>query len=209
MTETEQIRNKHQDANQNGEDPQVDLKQSDAAPNDGGASEDVPKEDFDAVVAEREGYLEQLLRERADFANFRRRVDKERLEARQLASRDILFQLLPVMDDFNRAMAAVPEDQAESGWVSGTAMVGKKLAHILERAGVTPIEALGQRFDPAVHEAVSSEPGTSGTFVVEVYQDGYKLGQSLLRPAMVKTGDPPGDAEAEPEATRENDTRAE
>jgi molecular chaperone GrpE len=95
------------------------------------------------------------------------------------------------MDDFNRAMAAVPEDQSASGWVSGTTMVGKKLASVLERAGVKPLEALGKRFDPAVHEAVASEPGSSGDYVAEVYQDGYMQGQSLLRPAMVKTGDAP------------------
>lgn len=154
-------------------------------------NEETPPGDYDTVMAERDGYLDQLLRERADFANFRRRVDQERILARQLASRDILVQLLPVMDDFNRAMAAVPEDQAESGWVSGTTMVGKKLASVLERAGVTPLDAVGQRFDPAVHEAVASEPGTSGEYVAEVYQDGYVQGQSLLRPAMVKTGDAP------------------
>ncbi|HEV2106857.1 MAG TPA: nucleotide exchange factor GrpE [Thermomicrobiales bacterium] len=141
------------------------------------------------LAAERDRYLDQLQRERADFANFRRRVDQERALARQLASRDILAQLLPVMDDFNRALAAVPPEFADSGWVSGTAMVGKKLLGVLERFGVEPIDALGQRFDPAVHEAVATEPGTSGDYVVEVYQDGYQLGTALLRPAMVKTGD--------------------
>lgn len=141
------------------------------------------------LAAERDRYLDQLQRERADFANFRRRVDQERALARQWASRDILAQLLPVMDDFNRALAAVPPEHADSGWVSGTAMVGKKLLGVLERFGVKPIDALGQRFDPAVHEAVATEPGTSGDYVVEVYQDGYQLGTTLLRPAMVKTGD--------------------
>lgn len=170
--------------------------------------DETPDHDYDAVVAERDGYLDQLLRERADFANFRRRVDQERTLARQMASRDILVQLLPVMDDFNRAMAAVPEEQASSGWVSGTAMVGKKLANVLERAGVTPVEALGQRFDPAFHEAVASEPGTSGDHVVEVYQEGYKLGQSLLRPAMVKTGDAPDGATDESEVSGGNDESA-
>ncbi|MGI8643068.1 MAG: nucleotide exchange factor GrpE [Thermomicrobiales bacterium] len=165
--------------------------------------------DYDAVVAERDGYLDQLLRERADFANFRRRVDQERILARQLASRDILVQLLPVMDDFNRAMAAVPEDQASTGWVSGTAMVGKKLTNLLERAGVTPVEALGQRFDPAEHEAVASEPGTPGEYVAEVYQEGYLLGSTLLRPAMVKTGDVPADGATGSGSADENDESAE
>lgn len=143
----------------------------------------------ETIVAERDRYLDQLQRERADFANFRRRVDQERALARQLASRDILAQLLPVMDDFDRALGSVPPEHADSGWVTGTAMVGKKLAGILERSGVERLESLGQRFDPSMHEAVATEPGSSGEYIVEVYQEGYRLGQSLLRPAMVKTGD--------------------
>lgn len=186
------------DTEQKPKDKQDERLEPDAQKEDGRtpehlvSSEDGTSDhDYDAVVTERDGYLDQLMRERADFANFRRRVDQERILARQLASRDILVQLLPVMDDFNRAMAAVPKDQAASGWVSGTAMVGKKLANVLERSGVKPLDALGQRFDPAVHEAVASEPDSSGEYVAEVYQDGYMQGQSLLRPAMVKTGDAP------------------
>ncbi len=187
MTDTKQQKQK-QDPSREAE---LDQQTVDQNGDDNDAEEAAADHDYATVVAERDGYLDQLLRERADFANFRRRVDQERISARQLASRDILVQLLPVMDDFNRAMAAVPNDQAASGWVSGTAMVGKKLASLLERAGVTALDAIGQRFDPAVHEAVASEPGTSGEYVAEVYQDGYMQGQSLLRPAMVKTGDAP------------------
>ena len=84
---------------------------------------------------------------------------------RQLANRDLLLHVLDVMDDFGRALAAVPEEQRESGWVSGTAMIEKKLYGVLERAGVRPIEALGQPFDPALHEAVASDPGSDGSTV--------------------------------------------
>jgi len=144
-----------------------------------------------ALRTERDGLIDQLQRERADFANFRRRVDGERALARQHASRDILLRVLPVLDDFDRAMAAVPADQPETGWISGTRMVGKKLASVLEAAGVTPVPALGERFDPALHEAVATEPGSAADHVVEVYQGGYRLAGNLLRPAMVKTGDAP------------------
>ncbi len=147
--------------------------------------------EVEAVIAERDSYLDQLQRTLAEFANFRRRTEQERAAARQLASRDLLLQMLPVLDDFERAMASVPEEQRETGWVAGTAMIGKKLGGILERAGAKPIEALGQPFDPALHEAVATDPGSSGEVVVEVYQTGYKLGDGLLRPAMVKTGDRP------------------
>jgi len=148
-------------------------------------------DDLATVTAERDSYLDQLQRTLAEFANFRRRTEQERAVARQLASRDVLLQILPVLDDFERAMASVPEEHRETGWVSGTAMIGKKLAGILERAGAKPIEALDQPFDPALHEAVATDPGSSGEVVVEVYQTGYKLGDGLLRPAMVKTGSGP------------------
>ena len=141
-----------------------------------------------SLIAERDGYLEQLQRTAADFANFRRRTEQERAVIRQLANRDLLLHVLDVMDDFGRALAAVPEEQRESGWVSGTAMIEKKLHGVLERAGVRPIEALGQPFDPALHEAVASDPDGDGSTVVEVYRQGYNLGDALLRPAMVKVG---------------------
>lgn len=162
----------------------------------------------ETIAAERDRYLDQLQRERADFANFRRRVDQERALARQLASRDVLAQLLPVLDDFDRALGSVPPEHADSGWVTGTAMVGKKLAGILERSGVERVESLGERFDPAVHEAVATEPGSSGEFIVEVYQQGYRLGQSLLRPAMVKTGDAVVQHQENSDRQKEDDSTA-
>lgn len=140
------------------------------------------------VTAERDEYLDQLQRSRAEFINFRRRTESERTLLRPLVTRDVLAQFLPVVDDLQRALAAIPPAERESGWVKGVAMIETKLAGILERAGVTPIEALGQPFDPALHEAVATEPGTDGSTVVEVYQPGYRLRDLLLRPAMVKTG---------------------
>jgi molecular chaperone GrpE len=147
------------------------------------------------VTAERDEYLDQLQRSRAEFINFRRRTESERTLLRPLVTRDILAQFLPVVDDFQRALAAIPPAERESGWVKGVAMIETKLGGILERAGVTPVKALGQPFDPAQHEAVATEPGTDGSTVVEVYQPGYKVRDLLLRPAMVKTGAAPSKAE--------------
>jgi len=143
------------------------------------------------LLAERDEYLEQLRRTLADFANFRKRTDQDRAIMRQLANRDLLMQVIDVQDDFNRALSAIPDDQRENGWVSGTAMIEKKLHAVLERAGVSQMEALGQPFDPALHEAVASDPGSSGEQVVEVFRTGYKLGDQVLRAAMVRTGDKP------------------
>jgi molecular chaperone GrpE len=155
--------------------------------------------DVEALTKERDDLLDQLKRSVAEFANYRRRVDQERFQIREIASRDILGQVLPVLDDLQRALASVPEQDEEQPWVQGVRNIERKLAGLVERSGVTPVEALGQPFDPAVHEAVATEPGSTQNIVVEVYQNGYKLGQSLLRPAMVKVGDRP-EEEVEPVA---------
>lgn len=142
------------------------------------------------AVAERDDYLDQLQRSRAEFINYKRRNDQERAQLRQFVARDVLAQFLPVIDDFDRALMSVPDEERETGWMKGVAMIQTKLHGIAERLGVTQVEALGQPFDPSVHEAVATEPGTSGSHVIEVYQNGYRIGDVLVRPAMVKTGDP-------------------
>jgi molecular chaperone GrpE len=145
--------------------------------------------DLATVIAERDDYLDRLQRSLAEFANYRRRVEQERNRARELATSSILVQLLPIMDDLERAIANVPVDQAETSFVQGVQFIQKKLAGLFERESVTPIVAVGQPFDPAVHEAVATEEGSTQNVVVEVYQTGYRHGEQVLRPAMVKVGD--------------------
>lgn len=151
----------------------------------------IAQADYEAVVAQRDQYLEQAQRALADLANFRRRVDQERAASREIATRGLLGQFVPIIDDLHRALAHVPESEKDSSWVQGVQLIEKKLMSLLEREGVTPIDALGKPFDPAFHEAVATEPGSTQNVVVEVYQTGYKHGNSLLRPAMVKVGDKP------------------
>ncbi len=146
-------------------------------------------EELAAMTAERDEYLDQLQRSRAEFANYRRRIEQERQVMRDLIQRDVLAQFLPVVDDFDRGLSAIPESDRDNTWVSGITMIQTKLNGILERSGIKAIDALNQPFDPAVHEAVASDPGSKGDTVVEVYQKGYRLGDVLVRPAMVKTGD--------------------
>lgn len=150
---------------------------------------EVSGEHMETIIQERDEYLDQLQRSRAEFANFRRRNDQERAMLRQLVSRDVLAQFLPVIDDLDRALGSIPEEERNSGWVKGVNLIQSKLNGTVERLGVTKIDAVGKPFDPALHEAVSTEPGSSGGMVVEVYQSGYQLGELLVRPAMVKTGD--------------------
>jgi molecular chaperone GrpE len=153
------------------------------------AEETGPEDDLARITAERDEYLDQLQRSRAEFLNFKRRNDLERAQLRQFVTRDVLAQFLPVIDDFQRAMATMPEEERDNGWVKGVNLIQDKLTATAQRLGAERIEALGQPFDPALHEAVATEPGSTGTTVVEVYQNGYRIGDVLVRPAMVKTGD--------------------
>lgn len=145
--------------------------------------------ELERITAERDDYLEQLKRSRAEFINFRKRSEQEKTRLGELFTSNTLAQFLPILDDFDRAVDAVPEADKASGWVAGITMIQKKLQGILERANVETIDQVNVPFDPAVHEAVSAEPGTKGDTVVEIYQKGYRLGGTLLRAAMVKTGD--------------------
>jgi molecular chaperone GrpE len=155
---------------------------------DGAATTEEAALDLAAVVAERDEYLDQLQRSRAEFANYRRRTEQERGQLRELVSQVLLAQFLPVLDDLQRALAAVPEDRADDPLVQGVRLIERKFWGVLERAGVSPIEAVGEPFDPALHEAVDSVPDSPADTVVDVYQTGYRLSQGLLRPAMVKVG---------------------
>jgi len=147
-----------------------------------------PIDELAQAIAERDEYLDQLQRSRAEFVNFKRRNDQERALLRQYVSREVLAQFLPVIDDLERALATIPEEERENGWVKGVTLIQAKLNGTAERIGVSKIEALGQPFDPSIHESVATEPESDGSTVVEIYQNGYRIGDLLVRPAMVKTG---------------------
>ena len=160
--------------------------------------DDATVQDVESLMAERDSYQDQFQRARADYQNLRRRVEQDRATARQQAAQDILLHLLPVVDDFERALRNAPAAEDQQSWISGTRMVGKKLLGLLERYGVQRFASLGQPFDPKHHEAVATDG--DGSYVVEVYQDGYQQGDQVLRPAMVRTGSNPPPAEQADEA---------
>jgi molecular chaperone GrpE len=139
--------------------------------------------------AEAAEHKDQWLRAAADYKNFKRRVEIERSELIRSASSALLLKLLPVVDDFDRAVANIPAEVAETPWWGGTQLIAQKLRTILESEGVKGIEAVGQEFDPNQHEAVLYEEaeGQDGKVVAEL-QRGYKLGDRVLRPSMVKVG---------------------
>ncbi|HEX9373986.1 MAG TPA: nucleotide exchange factor GrpE [Roseiflexaceae bacterium] len=135
-------------------------------------------------------YKDQWLRAAADFKNFKRRTEQERADLIRGASAGLLLKLLPVFDDLERAISSVTPDVAATPWYGGFKLIPQKLQTVLESEGVTPIEALGQDFDPNFHEAVIYEQGGEGQDgkVVGELQKGYKLRDRVLRPTMVKVG---------------------
>jgi len=126
-------------------------------------------------------------RTQADFINFKRRVEREKEEASKFANSVLMFNLLPALDDFERALASIPDDQAELSWAKGMRLIERKLQATLKAQGLSQIEALGKPFDPHFHEAVMQGKGEEG-MVVEEVQKGYQLYDRVIRPTKVVVG---------------------
>jgi molecular chaperone GrpE len=134
-------------------------------------------------------YLDSLQRERASFANYRRRVDQENLQIYDIALGDVVKIFLPVVDDLERAIKQKPEVPEVDPWYQGIELTLQKLHKTLESKGVQKLDVNpGDQFDPSIHEAVSHEdhPDFSDGQVVEVLQNGYKLKDRIIRPALVR-----------------------
>jgi len=144
-----------------------------------------------------EKYLANWQRAEADLVNYKKRTDQEKGELATSNTAGIIFNLLPVIDDFERALDAIPQSQRDEGWVEGMKLIERKLMSYLESVGLCKMESLGQLFDPNLHEAVCHIEGDEGK-IVEEFRTGYKLKDRLLRPPMVGVGK--GDAD---ENTRE------
>ena len=127
-------------------------------------------------------------RAQADFANYKRRVEQEMQEIGKLSNANLVLNLLTVLDDMERALSSVPEDLADVSWVNGIVLIDRKFRGALEAMGLSTIEALGEPFDPNVHEAVMG--GGDGHLVVTAeMRRGYLLGGRVIRPAMVGVAD--------------------
>lgn len=134
-----------------------------------------------------DSYLAGWQRAQADFANFKRWSADEREEARRLANAALALSLLPVLDDFQRALGTVPEECAELGWADGIRLIERKLQSALESHGLSEIKALGKQFDPNFHEAVMQGKGKEGVIVGET-EKGYRLNDRVIRPSKVIVG---------------------
>jgi molecular chaperone GrpE len=143
--------------------------------------------EIEALKAERTALQDRLLRTAAEFDNYRKRIDRERREQAESASTSLLTEILPVVDNLERALQA-PATPELASYRAGVELIHRQLVDLLRKRGVTPIEALGVDFDPRVHQAVSQETSDAHRDgeVMEEMQRGYMLGERLLRPAMVK-----------------------
>jgi molecular chaperone GrpE len=163
---------------------------------------------LDEARAKEAEYLDGWQRARAELSNARKRFQREREQAYTNAKGDVLTQLLPIADDFERAIETLPENLSNLTWTEGVALIQRKLQQLLEQAGVTPIEAVGQEFDPFLHQAVTHEPSETvpaGQVIAEM-QKGYQAGDRVLRPSVVRvSAGPPAEAEVEVE-TRDSET---
>lgn len=145
------------------------------------------EEQLAAAQAEAARNLDGWQRTQAEFANARKRFEKQRVETYVNANAELVGKLLPLIDDFDRALDSVPADDRENPWVSGIGLVYRKMLSILDEMNVQPIAAVGELFDPNLHEALTQEASDeygSGTVVREMRR-GYRIGDRVIRPSLV------------------------
>lgn len=148
----------------------------------------------DALTQERSMLLDQRLRTQAEFENYRRRVERERAETLARSRAEVVLELLPVIDNFERALASLEYNSNDAESLrQGIELIHRQLNDALAKFGLEPVETVGHAFDPHLHEAVSAEPSEEHeeNTVIAEFQRGYKLGEKLLRPAKVKVASSP------------------
>jgi molecular chaperone GrpE len=129
---------------------------------------------------------QDLQRVQADFVNYKRRAESERLEIMAMAKQEVMKQLLPILDNIDRGLAHLPEELLDNDWAKGVQQVAKQAEEMLKSIGIERIISVGERFDPHQHEAISQDG--EGDTVTEELQPGYRMGDKVIRHSMVKVG---------------------
>lgn len=144
--------------------------------------------DPEEVQRQRDEYYDLLLRKTAEFDNYRKRIERERQSVTEAAAADLILELLPLLDDLERASRAESGPDGAETYRRGVELIHRQLLDTLRKRGVRPIEAVGTDFDPHIHQAVTHEAvaGHRDGEVLEELRRGYMLGDRLLRPSMVK-----------------------
>jgi molecular chaperone GrpE len=176
---------------------------ADAADDSGNAPEDgieVPEPmaamqaQLESLTQERTALYNQLLRRQAEFENYRKRMDRERGDTYQRARAEVLMEFLPVVDNLERALSSLESSQGDAEALHhGVELIHKQFRDALGKFGLEAVDSVGQRFDPHLHEAVTTEPTSEHeeNTILEEFQRGYKMGDKLLRPAKVKVASTP------------------
>lgn len=149
---------------------------------------------LDALMQERAMLYDQRLRQQAEFENYRRRVEREKGETYARARAEVVVELLPVIDNFERAISSLEISGGDAESLrQGVELIHKQFKDALKKFGLEPVESVGQAFDPHLHEAVTMEATDKHkeNTVIEEFQRGYRLGEKLLRPAKVKVASSP------------------
>lgn len=145
-----------------------------------------------------EEYLDLLRRTQADFVNYRRRINQEQAETRMVGQSELLSRLLPILDDFGRALGATPPDLAKNAWAQGLFLIARRLTGALDQLGVRQLGTPGDAFDPRWHEAITTEvrADVPEETILQVLQPGYALGERVIRPAQVIVASAPPQMES-------------
>jgi molecular chaperone GrpE len=161
---------------------------------------DVKPEDLTKALAEEKAKAEANLngwqRAQADFINYKRFAEQDKAETSKFANVNLLASILPILDDLERALAAIPPEDTEKKWVEGLSLINRKFKDTLRKQGVTQIQVLGMEFDPHIMEAITTSKGKKDMVVQEI-ERGYKLQDRVIRAAKVMVGS--GEEEAEKE----------
>ncbi|MDQ0205525.1 nucleotide exchange factor GrpE [Alkalicoccobacillus murimartini] len=192
MSKEQEDQNKHADQQEQAEQKEQDQEQEMADVMEGQILEDQEAADEESVEAAHKAEIadlnNRLLRVQADYDNFRRRSRDEKESAAKYRAQGFVEELLPALDNFERALSVKPEGEEAKSLAQGLNMVYNQLQEALKKEGVTVIETVGEAFDPHLHQAVMQveEEGFESNQVVEELQKGYKLKDRVLRPSMVK-----------------------
>jgi len=171
---------------------------SDAVNSDNSSTISATEKVLAEIKTKAEANLAGWQRAQADFANYKKRSEQEKEEVVKYANAALVRIILPVLDDFERAVGSLPDDLQGHSWIDGVKLIERKLRSTLESQGLTPIKAVGEPFDPRFHDAVRQEKGPEGIVVAEAVK-GYKFLDRVIRPSQVAVGI------GEPAAANENE----
>ncbi|MCU0499399.1 MAG: nucleotide exchange factor GrpE [Anaerolineae bacterium] len=174
--------------NTNNDQTQVDQETSETVDTTPETTPPPSTEDGGPFKAQAEEYLAGWQRTRAEFANYKKRVDREMSESRQKGAHEALTKILPLIDDFERAMENVPTELSGNPWINGVGLFIKKFEKLLHEFEIQTLDPVGQPFDPSKHEAIGMEDSDTieSGHVTITLQKGYVSGDKVLRPALVK-----------------------